>query len=56
MEIKGLCSEHATQEDIHSISMEEHIINFLTLAVANGRTLLLFGSDEVLKNSYLYIF
>ena len=56
VEIKGLClqlkgsgTEYAAQK-----------INFLTLAVANGRTLLLWkvslGSDEVLKSYYLFIF
>ena len=56
VEIKGLClqlkrsgTEYASQK-----------INFLTLAVANGRTLLLWkvspGSDEVLKSYYLFIF
>ena len=56
VEIKGLClqlkrsgTEYATQK-----------INFFTLAVANGRTLLLWkvslGSDEVLKSYYLFIF
>ena len=56
VEIKSLClqlkrsgTEYAAQK-----------INFLTLAVANGRTLLLWkvslGSDEVLKSYYLFIF
>ena len=56
VEIKSLClqlkrsgTEYAAQK-----------INFLILAVANGRTLLLWkvslGSDEVLKSYYLIIF
>ena len=56
VEIKSLClqlkrsgTEYAAQK-----------INFLILAVANGRTLLLWkvslGSDEVLKSYYLFIF
>ena len=55
VEIKGLCLQLKRSGTKYAAKK----INFLTLAVANGRTLLWkvsLGSDEVLKSYYLFIF